>query len=428
MNKVFSLILLSLFYMGSLSAMLRYEISLEEYLSSQIPLKSIILEGEHLQAQVKMADGSDYDIVSSADWPHIREINEINFRAPEVTLTLVAKSGYKFIKKLSSFDFHIEQQFSNGRHEICLVLNSRLIFHPEDEISDEEQDNCDMESWLFPIMRTLFYGDSIHVALRVSADVANHSKPFLTFEVESSGQSLFFQLEDKGTEKIASWAIDGSLGGKGSIIQCLVRALSTINKLGISFSSIAQDRLSFLLHYTQVVADYTSPWRDWKGVGLSIFGTACYREMNPETWSVQSENRVQLQAQYDSWVFGFSSNTSYICGDSTYGQANQEIRIDNPSKNIVLLAGWIQENALEPLAEYTNTPSLIYYGTYFANYFRDALAMILLNVGELQEDGSLLLRFSRDAEGNLWIGDCQINNFGNLLINYIKQKLWSGNK
>ena len=57
MNKKLLFFLIAFFYISQVSAMLKYEINLEEYLTGYIPIKSLILEGDCLQAEARLADG-----------------------------------------------------------------------------------------------------------------------------------------------------------------------------------------------------------------------------------------------------------------------------------------------------------------------------------------------------------------------------------
>ena len=373
------------------------------------------------------------DFLALNDEHDPREIRELNFAGPQVTLSMVTTSGKVFTKKVSSLDFHFEQHYVPGRREVCWVLNTLplKLADSKDMGNSFPCDNCTdrtgrdtKEGWFWPIIQTLLSEDAFHLAMRVSADVVDNSNLSFLLEVESPGQSLNFEVDNTGIDKFASWGIEGSLGGKGSIIQQIIKALSTLNKFSQIYPPTPlQEKLGFLLEYFKFIADYTSPWRDWEGVQVAVLGTASLSEMTLETWSIHAENRIELHAPYSHWAFGATAISEYLHGKGPCDSFAQEFIIDNPSENIMLIAEWIQGNALKPLADYLNTPSLVYYGTYFSKYFKEALTVFLMDAGEPQENGTLLIRFARDEAGKIWIGGCELTDFGNLLLDYIKSKL-----
>lgn len=397
-------LMLPIFFAAASLSAASYELDLQELLPQQTIFHKLTVEGELLQVETEQSD----------------DFLEVSLSGPEVEFRLTTMQGEEWSVPLGTFQLHVltEKQAEHSRALFDLEATSLL---PSPGKLNFSKGPHKLIGSLYKALMSL--KGPMHLTLEASSDVAL-KESLLKLDLMKGSQQLHLTMDDSPTGNHASWNLQSSLFGKGALIDFLINALKEwSDKVQESApESPTEEILQNICAQISAFMDLAAPLLEWDGIILALDGESSYQNQ-PDFYELYLKNDFKVSTVTEDWSAFMGSRSHFIAGVDLPYKWNQEFVITNLSSDIERLCAWIQVNAIDQLAEYLDMPSLKYYGSYFPKYFNQALAAIIMKLGEPQEDGTLLLAFSGGAADPSSFGSIDLAETGDLLVNAIKEKV-----
>lgn len=396
------------------------ELNLKNWLPEQIPFSKLILESENIQAHVMDHEGTQYPFSDYSSWPQMQEIAEIYIHGPQVKFILMTNENEKITASLDSITLDFTQQFLEGRRIVKLDL---ALTPAQDENAASEREKI-LSSLVANIARTIILGgdEPIQLILTYTSDEDTGANPKTEIHAEIAGGTIELGLDNSEKNKEIQWKLKGDLSGDPLFFNRIVSVLQIIGK-GSSFINVDgeyKENYKQMLSYMERVADFTQIFRGWDGMGFELSGRFGLQYLEEDSFRADITSRYQLEAVNGSWSASLGTETVISGGENKPLLWSQTILITDPSENVLKIARWVQNNAIEDLAVFLNTPSLRYLGR-AGEKFAQTLANMIEMMGNRQEE-CLYFFVGRD-ESSLKVGSTPVNQVGALLYKKIKEKM-----
>jgi hypothetical protein len=247
------------------------------------------------------------------------------------------------------------------------------------------------------------------------------SQSTMSVDFKINQQSLHFDFRNNKGYKAGSWEVQSNFAEKGSLLSFFIETVQNINAasedlIPEDYYGQTQKKIFAGLDF---ITSMIAPFCDDAAVGLICYGT--FQQM--ETANMFSSNIINDFILIDStgyWRDGFSILASISAGENVPIVWSQRFMIKNPAQAIERFASWVQLHGTDQLAILLEMPSISYYGCYFPKYFKQALTVMLNNLGTPQKYDTLLFTVSSSTGESFQIAGIQACEFGQLFIQKIK--------
>ncbi|WP_019215414.1 hypothetical protein [Legionella tunisiensis] len=399
-----------------------YELNIAELIQNQNIIQTLRIEADNLTAKITLNNGQTIDALASDTWPLFFETAQISVTGPNVLFKLVTQDGNEWERVFSSFNLLISNLVRDGRREVTLDLHAI----PFKEIGKQINKKTTLNLAQF-LLKAFILGaeGEIHFKLQASAALEENAHPLMKIELEQNGQSLSFEMQaQQDGLKIGVWKIRGNGFGKGSITELLLTALRNMSEecRKLNPKTDYEVMLQTVFYGVDLFLDLTAPIVQWDGITVSAQGSFDYQSKDVDTFSTHLNNHFQLTAYDGSWSAQLGSKTYASVGMKDSPALTQQFIISNPASDIEKIAQWIQTHWVDQLATVLNMPSIKYYAYYFPTYFGQGLVMVMLSLGEPQEDGTITFTLSGSTLGSFEISKTNVSDLGALVIKKIKGK------
>lgn len=396
----------------------RWQLNVDEWLPEKVPFKSIEIEASVMDAYIIMEDGSYHEWTSATTFPESWQIREIALSGPESNLILVTRSGEELKFPLNTVALRLTQHYVDGRREVGLDFNC----FPE---GDEEED-FEVTSIVANIAKTVIFGgmDSIHLKLQASSDLLSPTtEPSLAVLFEMGDGSLELNISSLDGVQKAEWRLAGEFGDHSVFMKRIVKAVRLIGKSAtlMQVDSEYKRMLKNVLSYSETIADYTDIALKTISGTAEIAGDSEFMLAESGDFGGHFNNQLEIKSTHENWSALVGTETSLSGGPESPYQWRQALVVSNPAQNLLNFARWVRLNALQDLANFLNTPSIVYFG-YLGEKFSQVLVTMFESLGNKQEDGSLAFSIARDGEGSFWVGETCVNQIGPNLYQKLKEK------
>lgn len=388
---------------ASLSAA-SYELDLQEAFPQQTLFQKLTVEGELLQIEANESD----------------ENLEVSLSGPEVEFRLTTLQGEEWSVPLGTFQLHVLSEMHSERRHVLFDLEATSLIPTPGKLNFSNGSHKLIGSLYKALMSVK---GSVHVTLEASSDTALDDA-MIKLDLIKGKQQLHLTMHDTANGNHAFWNLQSNLFGKGALVDFLITGLREWSERVQESTpeSPTEEVLQNVCSQISAFMDLAAPLLEWDGIVLALDGESLYQNQ-PDLYELYLKNDFKVSTVTGEWSAFMGSRSHYVAGVDLPYKWEQEFVVTNLSSDIEKLCGWIQVNAIDQLAEYLEMPSLKYYGSYFPKYFNQALATLIMKLGEPQEDGTLLLAFSGGAVDSSTIGSADLADSGKLLVDAIKEKV-----
>jgi hypothetical protein len=406
-----------------------FELNVAELFPQQNLIQTFQINAEGLQAEMTLNDGQIIDILDAGMTDRdLSDITEIFVSGPDVVFKVITKSGSEWTRSLSTLNLRIIHRIKDGRRVMALDIDATPAYQifeegqsPNTNIDEESHSVLNFGHFLLKTLMVFVEGN-IHLTWEASANLADNSYPAMKFELEMGKQSLAYELNDfQDGSKVGAWKIQGNGFGKGSLINIVFTALKMMSQecKKMSAETPYDHILQTVFYGVDLFLTITAPIAEWEGITLINEGSLAYTPHQADDFAVDLHNLFKLEAYDGNWNTSLGSK-SHIAIVENLPEWSQEFIIKNPVHDLEKIAQWIQLNWTDQLSTLLNMPSIRYYGVYFPSYFIQGLTMIMMNVGEFREDGTLSIVITSNPAGTYTLGDMSPSEVAALIIAKIK--------
>lgn len=385
-------------------------------------IQKVRIEAESLQAEMTLNNGQVLDPIVTKQWPSFSDIAQILVLGPEVKFKVITQNGSEWTRSLGSFDLKFSNIANVNRREMTLDLNAK----PLNKVFEQKNSKtaASFGHYLFKTLMLSAEGD-IHLYLFTSMDLVQNAHPEMKIKFELDKQSLAFEWQDQQNDvKAGNWKIFGNGFGKNSLVDLVIKTIRTMSEEYRNLKDKTEyDLLLQKVFYgLDLFLDFTSPISEWTGVNLTVQGSFDYLSKD-DVFLTHINNYLQLDAYDGRWSASVGSKSYFSIGVPDSPTWSQEFNLKNPAHDMEKVAGWIQVNWTNQLADLLNMPSIKYYANYFPKYFIQGLTLVMTSLGEIQEDGTISFKLSSNSDGAFTIGGLNTSELASLIIAKIREKM-----